>query len=74
MGRRLASLSFAIAVVAALSLSLSPTRTHPLFFALLLSSLTICYLSKDSQLFTVPSRRVLADVALLTPLLALAIS
>jgi hypothetical protein len=74
MGRRIASLSLTIAVVALLSLSLSTTRTHPLFFALLLSSLTICYLSKSSQRFTVPSRRVLADVALLTPLLVLAIS
>ena len=73
IGRRITSLSLAVAITAAFSLALSPAKTHPLFFALLLSSLIIGYLSRRSQLFAVPSRRVLADVALLTPLLTLAI-
>jgi hypothetical protein len=73
IGARVASLSFSIGAVAALSLSLAPARTHPLFLSLLLSSFMTCYLSMRSQALTVPSRRVLADAALLTPLLALAI-
>ena len=74
MGRRVGSLSLLVAIVALLALCFSSPKENPLFLALLLSSLIFCYLSKRSRRFTVPSRRVLADVALLTPLLTLAIS
>jgi hypothetical protein len=74
MGRRAAPLSLAIALASALALSMCSPRKHALFLALLLSSLALCGLAQNSRRFTVPSRRVLADVALLTPLITLALS
>jgi hypothetical protein len=73
MGRRVTSLSLAIILIAAVSLTVSPAKTRPLFLALLLSSFAMYYLSANAQVFTVPLRRVLADLALLMPLLVLPI-
>lgn len=74
MGRRAAQLSLTIAIVAAFALSICPPQQDRLFLALLLSSLALFALAKNSRRFTVPSCRVLADVALLTPLVTLAFS
>jgi hypothetical protein len=74
MGRRAAPISLSIAVVAALALGICSPPRDPLFLALLLSSLALFALAKNPRRFTVPSCRVLADVALLTPLITLAIS
>jgi hypothetical protein len=74
MGRRAASLSLGIAGVAGLGVAACPPQKDRLFVALLLSSMALFALANSSRRFTMPSRRVLADVALLTPLLALALS
>jgi hypothetical protein len=73
IGRRAASLSLGIGGAAALGATACPPQEDGLFIALLLSSIALFALAQFSRRLTMPCRRVLADVALLTPLVALAL-
>jgi hypothetical protein len=73
IGRHLAQTSLAIAAAAALFLFASTAALRPFFLAIVLSALALFQLSRPSQRLSTSSRRVLVDIALLTPLLVIAV-
>ena len=73
MGRRVGPLSLITTGASIILLFTSNIDTRPLFIAIAFSSLALFQLSRPFRRLTASSRRVLADAALLTPLLLLAV-
>lgn len=74
IGRHFGGLSLTVAAASALALGVCRPSKNILFLALLLSSLSLWLLARHSRHLTISARRVLADAALLTPLVGLAVS